>query len=109
VWHGTLPHAPTMGAVGVAALVANAASFGLLWAFRGGDANMRSAWICTRNDVFGNLAVLLAAVGVFGTGTGWPDVIVAAGMAGLALQGAWVVLNQSRAELRISASATPAE
>jgi Co/Zn/Cd efflux system component len=99
-WHGTLPLAFTMGAVGVAALVANAASFGLLWAFR--DANMRSAWICTRNDVFGNLAVLLAALGVFGTGTGWPDVMVAAIMASLALQGAWVVLTQSRAELRIS-------
>ena len=63
-----------MGGVGVAALIANAASFGLLWAYRGGDANMRSAWICTRNDVLGNLAVLLAALGVFGTGTGWPDV-----------------------------------
>ena len=108
VWHGTLPNAFTMGAVGLAALVANAASFGLLWAFRGGDSNMRSAWICTRNDVLGNLAVLLAALGVFGTGTGWPDVIVAAGMAGLALQGAWTVLNQSRAELRISTSPTPA-
>ena len=101
-WHGTLPHAFTMGAVGVAALVANAASFGLLWAYRGGDANMRSAWICTRNDVLGNLAVLVAALGVFGTGTGWPDVIVAAIMAGLALQGAWVVLHQSRSELQIS-------
>ena len=91
VWHavqGTLPHAFTMGAVGVAALAANAASFGLLWAYRGGDANMRSAWICTRNDVLGNIAVLLAALGVFGTGTGWPDVVVAAIMAGLALQGA---------------------
>ena len=102
VWYGTLPHAATMGAVGLAALVANAASFGLLWAYRGGDANMRSAWICTRNDVFGNLAVLLAALGVLGTGTGWPDVIVATIMAGLALQGAWVVLHQSRSELRIS-------
>lgn len=101
-WHGTLPHAFTMGVVGVAALVANAASFGLLWAYRGGDANMRSAWICTRNDVLGNLAVLLAALGVLGTGTGWPDVTVAAIMATLALQGAWTVLNQSRAELRIS-------
>jgi Co/Zn/Cd efflux system component len=70
-WHGTLPHAFTIGAVGFAALVANAASFGLLWAHRGGDSNMRSAWICTRNDVLGNLAVLLAALGVFGTGTGW--------------------------------------
>jgi Co/Zn/Cd efflux system component len=98
--HGTLPSAFTMGAVGFAALVANAASFGLLWAHRGGDANMRSAWICTRNDVLGNLAVLLAAAGVFGTGTGWPDVIVATIMAGLALQGAWIVVRQSLGELR---------
>jgi Co/Zn/Cd efflux system component len=98
--HGTLPNAFTMGTVGFAALAANAASFGLLWAYRGGDANMRSAWICTRNDVLGNLAVLLAAAGVFGTGTGWPDIIVAAIMAGLALQGAGIVVRQSLAELR---------
>jgi Co/Zn/Cd efflux system component len=104
VWHATLPDAVTMGAVGVAALIANAASFGLLWAYRGGDANMRSAWVCTRNDVLGNLAVLLAALGVFGTGTGWPDVIVASIMAGLALQGAWMVLQQSLQELRVAAS-----
>jgi Co/Zn/Cd efflux system component len=103
IWHsahGTLPSASTMGAVGFAALAANAASFGLLWACRGGDANMRSAWICTRNDVLGNLAVLLAALGVFGTGTGWPDVIVAAIMAALALQGATTVVQQSLKELR---------
>jgi Co/Zn/Cd efflux system component len=106
VAHGTLPNAFTMGAVGIAALIANAASFGLLWAYRSGDANMRSAWVCTRNDVLGNLAVLLAAIGVFGTGTGWPDIIVAATMAALALQGAWIVVSQSRAELRISASQT---
>jgi Co/Zn/Cd efflux system component len=104
VWHETLPSAVTMGAVGIAALIANAASFGLLWAYRAGDANMRSAWVCTRNDVLGNLAVLLAAIGVFGTGTGWPDIIVATTMAALAVQGAWIVVNQSRAELRISAS-----
>jgi Co/Zn/Cd efflux system component len=61
---------------------------------------MRSAWICTRNDVLGNLAVLLAALGVFGTGTGWPDVIVAAIMAALALQGAITVVQQSLKELR---------
>ena len=104
IWHavhGTLPSAFTMGAVGVAALAAaNVASFGLLWSYRRGDANMRSAWICTRNDVLGNLAVLLAALGVFGTGTGWPDVIVAASMAGLALQGAFVVVRQSTTELK---------
>jgi Co/Zn/Cd efflux system component len=65
IWHathGTLPSAFTMGTVGFAALAANTASFGLLWAYRAGDANMRSAWICTRNDVVGNLAVLLAAL-----------------------------------------------
>jgi Co/Zn/Cd efflux system component len=111
IWHalhGTLPSAFTMGAVGFAALSANAASFGLLWAFREGDANMRSAWICTRNDVLGNLAVLLAAAGVFGTGTGWPDVVVAAIMAGLALQGAATVIWQSLGELRQPTS-VPAE
>lgn len=102
-WHalqGTLPEAFTIGAVGFAALIANMTSFALLWAYRSGDANMRSAWICTRNDVLGNCAVLLAALGVFGTGTGWPDVIVAMIMAGLALQGAVLVLRQSRVELR---------
>ena len=65
---------------------------------------MRSAWVCTRNDVLGNLAVLAAAVGVFGTGNGWPDILVAAIMAALAIQGAWIVIGQSRAELRTAAS-----
>ncbi len=104
VWHsvqGTLPNAVAMGSVGAAALTANAASFGLLWAYRRGDANMRSAWICTRNDVLGNLAVLLAAAGVFGTGTGWPDIIVAAVMAALAIQGSVLVIRQASAELRM--------
>jgi Co/Zn/Cd efflux system component len=110
IHHGTLPQAFTMGAVGFAALLANVASFGLLWAFRSGDANMRSAWICTRNDVLDNVAVLLAALGVFGTGTGWPDVIVAAIMAVLALQGAAVVIRQSLGELRQPRTmAVPAE
>jgi Co/Zn/Cd efflux system component len=111
IWHaahGTLPSAVTMGTVGVAALLANAGSFALLWAYRHGDANMRSAWICTRNDVLGNLAVLLAAFGVFGTGSGWPDLIVAAIMSALALQGAAAVIRQSLAELRRPA-AVPAE
>src|SRR5262245_55299454 len=112
VWHalhGTLPNAFTMGTVGLAALVANAASFGLLWAYRSGDANMRSAWICTRNDVLGNVAVLLRAVGVFGTGTGWPDIIVAAIMASLALQGAAGVARQAAEELRRTPISVAAE
>ena len=111
VWHavhGTLPSAVTMGTVGLTALAANAASFALLWAHRDGDANMRSAWICTRNDVLGNIAVLFAALGVFGTGTGWPDIIVAAIMAALALQGSVLVVRQSLDELRRPLSA-PAE
>lgn len=111
VWHalrGTVPEPLTMGAIGFVALAVNAATFGLLYAFRGGDANMRSAWICTRNDVLGNLAVLLAAAGVLGTGTGWPDLIVAAIMATLALQGAWMVLRQASGELRLGGT-QPAE
>jgi len=107
-FHGTLPNAFTMGTVGFAALAANAASFSLLWAYRAGDSNMRSAWICTRNDVLGNLAVLLAAAGVFGTGTGWPDIVVAAIMATLALQGAATVIKQSLGEIRLPVS-VPAE
>ena len=99
-WQGTVPEAFTMGAVGVAALLANATSFALLWAYREGDSNMRSAWVCTRNDVLGNIAVLLAALGVFGTGTGWPDIAVAAIMAALALQGAWTVVGHAWSELR---------
>jgi Co/Zn/Cd efflux system component len=108
VWHignGTPPEALTMGAIGLAALAANAASFGLLWAYRRGDANIRSAWLCTRNDLLGNFAVLLAALGVFGTGTGWPDLIVASIMAALALQGAGTVTRHAFAELRLVRSA----
>lgn len=98
----TLPVAETMGLVGVLALVSNGVVLAMLWAYRGGDSNMRSVWICSRNDVLGNLAVLLAALGVFGTGTGWPDVIVAAIMAGLALQGAWQIVRHAQTELQSS-------
>ena len=103
IWHalhGTLPSVTAMGAVGITALIANGVSFGLLWAHRQGDENMRSAWICTRNDVLGNIAVLLAALGVFGTGTGWPDIAVAAVMAALALQGSATVAHHALGELR---------
>lgn len=103
--HGTLPHAVTMGEVGLMALVANGIVFALLWTSRKGDSNMRSAWLCSRNDVIGNLAVLLAAVGVFGTGTGWPDVIVAAIMASLGLQSAVQVIRHALEELRLAPSA----
>jgi len=102
LWHGargTVPEATTMGLVGVAALLANALTFALLWAYRSGDSNMRSVWLCSRNDVIGNCAVLLAAAGVFGTSRGWPDLVVAVAMGALALQGAWLVTVSASREL----------
>lgn len=98
-WFGTLPRAEVMGVVGVAALVANGGVALMLRRFRGGDANMRSVWICSRNDAIGNLAVLLAAAGVFGSGTGWPDAGVAVVMGALGFQGGWQIVRQARAEL----------
>jgi Co/Zn/Cd efflux system component len=103
IWHaahGTVPQAEVMGVIGFAALIANGGVALLLYRFRGGDANMRSVWICSRNDAIGNLAVLLAAMGVFGTGTGWPDVIVAAIMGGLGLWGGGQIVRQAYGELR---------
>ena len=97
---GTVPEAPVMGVVGVAALIANGTVLGLLTAYRHRDSNLRSVWICTRNDALGNLAVLLAAAGVFGTGRGWPDGLVAAFMASLALWGSWQIVLSAAPELR---------
>jgi Co/Zn/Cd efflux system component len=96
---GAVPDAPTMGAVGVVAMLANLGVAALLYRFRDGDSNMASVWICTRNDVIGNIAVMAAAGGVFGTGTSWPDLAVGAIMASLALSGAWQVLRQASREL----------
>jgi Co/Zn/Cd efflux system component len=97
---GTPPEPLTMGAVAIAALVANLGVALLLFRHRSGDANMRSVWICSRNDAIGNVAVGLAALGVFGTGTAWPDLLVAAFMAVLAITGAASVLRHARQELR---------
>jgi Co/Zn/Cd efflux system component len=97
---GTPPEPLTMGVVAVAALVANLGVALLLFRHRSGDANMRSVWICSRNDAIGNVAVGLAALGVFGTGTAWPDLLVAAFMAVLAITGAASVLRHARQELR---------
>ena len=99
-WTGAVaPDASTMGVISVLALVANIAVAWMLYAFREGDANMRSVWLCSRNDAMGNLAVMAAALGVAGTRTAWPDLSVAAIMAALALQGGWSVLRQARGEL----------
>ena len=95
-----MPDPATMGAVGFAALAVNAGVARMLYRFRSGDANMRSVWICSRNDALGNVAVMLAALGVFGTGMAWPDLCVAAVMGSLALSGAWIVAGHAREELR---------
>lgn len=104
LWAATGPAVPRpdiMGVVGAAALLANLGVAILLFRFRSGDANMRSVWICSRNDAVGNVAVLLAAAGVFGTGTAWPDLIVAAIIAGLSVSGGVTIMRQASGELRL--------
>jgi len=104
---GAVPEPATMGVVGFAALAVNAGVALMLYRFREGDANMRSVWICSRNDALGNVAVMLAALGVFGTGMAWPDICVAAVMGSLALSGAWSVARHAREELRTAAAVPP--
>lgn len=99
MWQGITPEAVTMGTIGLLALAANLGVAAMLYAYREGDANMRGVWLCTRNDAIGNVAVMLAALGVFGTGAAWPDLLVAAGMAGLAVTGGWAVLKQASKEI----------
>ena len=96
---GGTPEALTMGSVGLLALIANVAVATMLYAYREGDANMRSVWLCSRNDAIGNIAVMLAALGVLGTGSAWPDLLVASGMAVLALMGGWSVIKQALSEI----------
>jgi len=95
-----VPRAEVMGIVGALALAANLASVLLLLRWREGDANVRSVWLCSRNDAIGNLAVMAAALGVLGTGTAWPDLIVAAGMAALFLTSSVRIVAQALKELR---------
>ncbi len=98
---GIVPEPLTMGAIGTLALAANVAVAVMLYAWRDGDANMRSVWLCSRNDAIGNLAVMAAALGVFGSGSAWPDLAVAAVMGLLALSAARTVIGQARSELRL--------
>lgn len=97
---GVVPEPVTMGIIGLLALSANLGVAALLYAFRSGDANMRSVWLCTRNDAIGNVAVMLAAAGVFGSGSGWPDWLVALLMGALALNASFSVIRQARGEMR---------
>lgn len=95
-----VPRAEVMGVVGFLALAANVTSVLLLMKYKDGDANVRSVWLCSRNDAIGNVAVMIAALGVWGTATKWPDLIVAAIMAGLFLYSSVRILQQSLGELR---------
>lgn len=95
---GIPPEALTMGIIGVLALLANVITAVILYAFREGDSNMKSVWLCSRNDAIGNVAVILAAVGVFGTGSLWPDMIVAVIMAGLGLTAGYQIVKQALTE-----------
>ena len=103
-----VPQAEVMGAVGFLALAANLTSVLLLLKYRNGDANVRSVWLCSRNDAIGNLAVIVAAGGVWASGTAWPDLIVAGVMASLFLWSSVQIVRQARRELE-HARAIPAE
>ena len=96
---GASPQPEIMGAVGITALIANVGVALMLYRFREGDANMQSVWICSRNDAIANIAVVAAAVSVFGTGTAWPDLIVASIMAGLGITGGWKIVRLALSEL----------
>ena len=87
-----------MGVVGLLALAANVGSVLLLVRYKDGDANVRSVWLCSRNDAIGNVAVMVAALGVWGTATGWPDLIVAGIMAALFLNSSVKILRQAWSE-----------
>jgi Co/Zn/Cd efflux system component len=100
-----LPRAEIMGVVGFLALAANVASVLILMRYKDGDANVRSVWLCSRNDAIGNVIVMAAAVGVWGTATRWPDLAVAAIMAALFLSSSWQILRRAVRELRTSETA----
>jgi len=96
---GSSPEPETMGIVGALALTANVGVALMLYRFRTGDANMRSVWICSRNDAIGNVAVMIAALAVFGSGAAWPDLIVASLLASLGIGGGWQIVQQAWTEL----------
>jgi len=97
--HGTTPKAEAMGLIAFIALLANVSVAMMLYAYRDGDANMQSVWLCSRNDAIGNIAVIIAALGVWGSNSAWPDLVVAAIMASLGVSAAMQVIKKARSEL----------
>ncbi|UWR01942.1 cation diffusion facilitator family transporter [Ruegeria conchae] len=104
VFYVGVPEAEIMGIIGALALATNLASVFLLVSYKDGDANVRSVWLCSRNDAIGNVAVMIAALGVWGTATGWPDLIVAAIMASLFLSSSYQIIHQALEEQREEAA-----
>jgi len=98
---GIVPSAETMGIIGVLVLLGNGICFLLLFRHRSDDINMRSTWLCSRNDIIANVSVLIAAIGVKVLDTSWPDILVGAAIAALFLRSAFSVLRESLTELRI--------
>jgi Co/Zn/Cd efflux system component len=107
--NGVAPAAHGMGAFALLALVVNLICFGLLWRFKSDDLNMRSTWLCSRNDIIANASVFGAAILVGWTGSRWPDVLLGAAIAALFLQSAWQVIRDARVELREAKQATDAQ
>jgi len=97
-----MPTVEAMGAVGMLALVANTVCFALLWRHRGEDINMRSVWLCSRNDLIANTSVLVAAWAVWVTASAWPDIVVGALICALFIRSGYLVARDARAELRLS-------
>ncbi|MCH7391726.1 cation transporter [Acinetobacter dispersus] len=100
-WLGATPEPMLMGAIGVLALAVNVVCALMLYAFRDGDANMRSVWLCSRNDAIANIAIIVAAVGVLGTGTMFPDLFVAFIIAYLGVSSGLAVIKQARMERKL--------
>jgi len=98
VFYVGVPEAEIMGVVAALALSTNLASVFLLVSYKEGDANVRSVWLCSRNDAIGNVAVMIAALGVWATASGWPDLIVAAIMASLFLSSSFQIIRQALEE-----------
>jgi len=109
VFYVGVPEAQIMGVIGLLALLTNLASVLLLVRYKDGDANVRSVWLCSRNDAIGNVAVMFAALGVWGTSSGWPDLVVAMIMAGLFLSSAFQIMRQALAERREHVTNTQAQ
>ncbi|MEJ2142566.1 MAG: cation diffusion facilitator family transporter [Gammaproteobacteria bacterium] len=98
--HPVLPTAELIGGIGVLALAANVLCLKLLWSHKSDDINMRSVWLCSRNDVVANCGVIIAAIAVWLLQTRWPDIIIGLAIATLFLRSAWSVLAEAITEIR---------